>query len=75
MHGVSEVENKATPRPMAIFTQPDKLNYTELADAKTNLPEYHQDNVSTSPLGTQPSLPHSPLTDTVALLDDPIPWP
>ena len=46
-----------------LFSRIDKLKIPELDDTNTDPPENHQDNGSTLPVNTQPSLPHSPLED------------
>ena len=63
MHKVAEEDIDVISQPMALFTLPDDLNPTELANAKTTPSKNNQDNGSSTPLGTQPSFPNSPLTD------------
>ena len=55
---------------MVIFTQPEELDYMEIVDADTTLAENQQDNGSSLPLGTQPYLMHSPLTEISVSLDE-----
>ena len=47
----------------------------DLADAKTKLTKNHQYNGDMSLLGTQPSLPHSPLTSTLVTPSKPPSYP
>ena len=49
---------------MVLFSHIDKLKIPLLVDADTDLNKNLQDNGSTLPVGTQPSLPHSPIEDT-----------
>ena len=75
MHEVSEEDTNAIVRPMALFTQPDKIESTELADADATPPQNYQDNGAFPPIDTQSSLLHSPLTDTLINLEKNPPHP
>ena len=75
MHKVSEEEINAIVRPTALFIQPNKLEYMELADAETTPTENHGDNNIFPDLGTQPYLQYSPRTDTSVAPDEPLPFP
>ena len=48
---------------MELFTHPNKMNPTELANEEENPDENHWDNGATTQILTQPSLLHSPPID------------
>ena len=75
MHEVSVGEINAITRPTVLYTHTNELKTTELADAETNPNENHGDNSATPSLGTHPSSPYSPLTDTADALVEPLPRP
>ena len=62
-------------RPTMVFTELDKLNSTEFANANIILAENHGDNGASMPLVTQPSYPHSTLTETSLDLVNSLPRP
>ena len=64
MHKVAKGELGDIAGPTVIFSHTNQLEILDLADAKTNLPENHQDNGATPPVNAQPSLPQSLLEDT-----------
>ena len=63
MHEVAEGDIDVISQPTALFTQPGELNTTDLYDANTTLAKNRKENGYLTPLGTQPYLPKSPLTD------------
>ena len=72
MHEVLEGDIDTIVRPTLLFSHTNELKIPELANAKTNPPKKLQDNGAILPIGTQPSLPHSPLEDTpIALTNNP----
>ena len=75
MHEVAEDEMDTTTRPTVLFSHTDELNIPELADAETDPPENHQDNVATPLVNTEPSPPHSPPKDTSVASAAPLPRP
>ena len=64
MYKVLSEEINAIVWPTVVLTHTDKLKIMDIANAKTDPTENHQDNVATLPLGTQISSRHSPLIDT-----------
>ena len=65
MHKVAEGKLFELARPTVILSCIEKLEISELDDAKTDPPESHQDNGATPPVNTQPSPLYSPLEDTL----------
>ena len=60
---------------MELFTQPVNIDPKELANANTTQAKNHQDNGYSLLRGTQPYLPHSPLTDYSVTTDKSQPRP
>ena len=65
MHEVAEGKLFELARPTVILSCIEKLEISELDDAKTDPLESHQDNGATPPVNTQPSPLYSPLEDTL----------
>ena len=63
MHKVAEVNLEEITQPTELFNQPDDLNPTEIAGIEITPDENHQENGASPSHITQPSSPHSPLTD------------
>ena len=55
MHEVAEGDLVELARPMVLFSLIDELKLPELDNAKTDLPESHQENVDTLLVNNQPS--------------------
>ena len=53
MHNVTEEEINAITLPVALFTQPNKIDSTELSNTETTPAEKHQENGALPSLGTQ----------------------
>ena len=49
-------------QPTALFTHPDELYFTDLANTETTPTKNHRDNGALPPLVTQQSSPKSPMT-------------
>ena len=60
---------------MVILSHTDELEIPELAKAKTDPPENHQENGSMPPFNTHISPPHSPPEDTLVASAAPPPCP
>ena len=75
MYKVSEGDINTIVQPMVLFTHRNNLETTELTDDKTNSTKNHQDNGAKPLLGTKPSFPYSPMTDTSSALAKPLPFP
>ena len=75
MHDVSEGELGTIVRPEVLFYHTNELEIPELANAKTDLPENHQDNGATPLVDTQPFLLYSPPQDTLVASAEPPPHP
>ena len=73
MHEVAEDNIDDITQPTYLFTQPDKLDPTELAEDGTTLDENHQYNGASPRHVTQPSLSNLPLTYTSVATDEPLP--
>ena len=61
MHKVAEGELVKIAQPTVILSCIDEIEISELYDAKTDLPENHQDNGATPPVLAQTYLSYSPL--------------
>ena len=72
MHEVAAVKLKEFTQLTELFTQSEEVELTNLSKDKTTPSENHRDNVATLPHGTQPSSPHSPLTDGSVYLELPL---
>ena len=64
MHEVAEVDLVKIARSTVMFSRIDEIEIPDLADAKTDLLENHQDNGATPPFNTHPYPPHSPLEES-----------
>ena len=60
---------------MVLLSRTDELKIPNLANAKTDSPGNYQYNGATLPVNTQPSLPYSPLEDTLVASAVPPPRP
>ena len=72
MYEVAEVNIEDFSQPTELFTQPDKVDPTEIANDDTTPAETYQDNGTMPTHGTQPSSPHSPLTYASVDLEPPL---
>ena len=59
IHKVAEGKIDAIAQPKMLFSHIYELEISELDNTDTNSPENHQDNGTTPPVNTQPSLLHS----------------
>ena len=75
MHEVSEDNIDDITQKTDLFTQPDEIDHTELADDGATPDENHQYNRASTWNVTQPSLPNSPLTYASVDTDEPTPCP
>ena len=75
MHEFTEVKLVKLAQPAVLFSHINKLEISDLNDAKTDLPENHQDNGATPPVNTQPYPPHPPLEDASVASAAPPPRP
>ena len=75
MHKVAEGKIDAIAQPKMLFSHIDELEIPELNNADTNSPENHQDNGTTPPVNTQPSLSHSTPEYTSVASSAPLPRP
>ena len=75
VHEVSPGEIDAILRPTVLFSHTNKLKILDLADADTDPTKNLQDNGTMLPVETHPSLPHSPLEDTLVALEEPPAYP
>ena len=71
MHKVSEGDINDIIQPTVLFSYTGELKIRELADAETNPSENLQDNGATLPVGTQISLPQSPLEEIMFASSEP----
>ena len=75
MQEVAEDNIDDITQPTDLFTHPDELDPTELAEDGTNLDENHQNNGASPPYVIQPSLPNSPLKGASVAKYEPPPRP
>ena len=75
MDKVSEEDINAISQTTALFNQIGDINYTEHADAETNLEKNHRDNGTFPPISTQLYFPQSLLIDASVSPGEPHPRP